>query len=238
MALRDSDRPFFFSAHTGHFRSSLHARSMSASGMPLPWYTYPCIDFLQQRSFEHCKVLEFGGGQSTTWWARRAARVMTLEGDDEWYNSLESNLPENAELHSVSMVTAGECQESVEAVLTARHQTSFDIIVIDGLFRYEMIEIAVRYRAAGGAIILRQRGRVWVRSRISRCRAVACGLLRLRAGRGEAALHVDLLRRALVPVQSRDPDPGHFPPLSPPAPPAPRDLRQFRGSFVSLRAIH
>ena len=78
---------------------------------------------------------------------------MTLEGDDEWYNSLESNLPENAQLHSVSMVTAGECQESVEAVLTASHQTSFDIIVIDGLFRYEMIEIAVRYRAAGGAII-------------------------------------------------------------------------------------
>lgn len=29
---------------------------------PLPWYTYPCIEYLNNIDFSHKQVLEFGGG--------------------------------------------------------------------------------------------------------------------------------------------------------------------------------
>ena len=38
--------PVHFSLATGHFRSSIASKALDARGKPLPWYTYPGIDFL------------------------------------------------------------------------------------------------------------------------------------------------------------------------------------------------
>jgi hypothetical protein len=48
-------------------------------------------------------VLEFGGGQSTLWWAERAKNVVTLEGNKEWYEKIKRDMPENVDLNYVSM---------------------------------------------------------------------------------------------------------------------------------------
>jgi hypothetical protein len=57
--------PFFDYYRSGHFRSSFAMRSVDRRGRPLPWYTYPCINFLKQQSFTNRNCLEFGAGQST-----------------------------------------------------------------------------------------------------------------------------------------------------------------------------
>src|SRR5665811_522864 len=76
--------PIRFSVQTGHWKSSLNQSAKSATGAPIPWYTYPAIDFLSQRNFKGKNILEFGGGQSTHWWADRAETVLTVEEDSEW----------------------------------------------------------------------------------------------------------------------------------------------------------
>ena len=58
--------PLYFSARSGHFKSSFKRAAVTPRGDPLPWYTFPCIDFLRQRKFAGRSVLEFGGGQSST----------------------------------------------------------------------------------------------------------------------------------------------------------------------------
>ena len=73
--------PIRFSRRTGHWRSSLKNASCAADGSPTPWYTYPANDFLAQRRFDAKRILEFGGGQSTLWWAARAQSVITIEED-------------------------------------------------------------------------------------------------------------------------------------------------------------
>jgi hypothetical protein len=73
--------PIRFSRVTGHWKSSLRTVAQAADGTPLPWYTYPAIDFLTQRDFSGKNVLEFGGGQSTLWWSARARSVLTIEED-------------------------------------------------------------------------------------------------------------------------------------------------------------
>jgi hypothetical protein len=145
--------PLLFSYRTGHFRSSLARRAVSRQGEPLPWYTFPCIDFLKYRSYYNRDVLEFGGGQSTLWWAARARRVVTLEGDYAWFRALKHTMPDNVDLHYVSMADSTTNVRAVEATLRQQSLVQYAVIIIDGLYRFEMIEFARNYIAEDGIII-------------------------------------------------------------------------------------
>jgi hypothetical protein len=145
--------PVLFSLRSGHFKSSFKGFAVSVKGEPIPWYTYPCIDFLRQRSYEDKKVLEFGGGQSTLWWARRARHIVTFEGDRDWYNQIKVTMPANVDLYYVSMDSADICISEVNKILDSKHYNKFDVVIIDGLYRMEMIDIAKKFMAATGVII-------------------------------------------------------------------------------------
>lgn len=145
--------PILWSLRTGHFKSSFKMAAVSPSGDPLPWYTYPCIDFLKYRSYEGRAILEFGAGQSTLWWAKRAAHVVSLEGDESWFLKLRSRIPPNVALSLVPTDNPDACVEAVNRVLSTLPNTQFDIIVIDGLWRFEMFAIAARVVKDDGIII-------------------------------------------------------------------------------------
>jgi hypothetical protein len=137
--------PAHFAITSGHFRSSLRRRALDRAGSPLPWYTYPAIDFLAARRFDGRAVLEFGAGQSTLWWSRRAGSVLALESDPAWAERLRPQLPPHARLHLVPRDLAGL------AAITAGRR--FDIIVVDGLDRLRAAEAAVDLLAEDGAIL-------------------------------------------------------------------------------------
>jgi hypothetical protein len=144
--------PALFSYRSGHFVSSLRAKAVKNNGEPLPWYTYPSIDFLKNRSYVGKSVLEFGAGQSTLWWAKRAKHVVALEGDKAWYGAIVKSMPPNAEMHLVSIESPEACVRDVENVL-ANSETRFDVIIIDGLYRFEMTPFAKRLMAEDGMIV-------------------------------------------------------------------------------------
>jgi hypothetical protein len=128
-------------------------KAVSKDGKPLPWYTYPIIDFLKYRTFEGKVVLEFGGGQSTLWWAARASHVVTLEGDYEWHNKIKQTMPANVDLHYVLMTDPATNVSQVNDVLASKPLQEYDVIIIDGLYREEMVAIACRFLAPNGIII-------------------------------------------------------------------------------------
>jgi hypothetical protein len=45
-------------------------------GNPLPWYTYPAIEYLSQFDYGEKTIFEFGCGYSSLFWAERAAKVI------------------------------------------------------------------------------------------------------------------------------------------------------------------
>jgi hypothetical protein len=143
--------PALFSWREGHFRSSLRAASVDRNGEPLPWYSYPSIDFLRVRDFSRQRVLEFGAGHSTLWWATRAATLLSIEEDPSWAEKLRPRLPANAQVHLASMASAEACLADVRRILEGRGP--FDVIVIDGLYRQELVPVAVRALAEGGIIV-------------------------------------------------------------------------------------
>lgn len=146
--------PYRFSQATGHWKSSLRSAACTSQGEPLPWYTYPAIDFLKQRDFSDKHVLEFGGGQSTMWWAARAASVTTIEEDEAWHSQLKGKLGDNVALHHVAADIQSRSIDEVRSVLDASSRRPFDVIVVDGHLRRELALAALEYLAPGGAILL------------------------------------------------------------------------------------
>jgi hypothetical protein len=138
--------PIRFSKRTGHFRSSLAEAAISPSGDPLPWYTYPCIDLLSQKSFAGRSVLEFGSGQSTLWWSKQAAKVTAFENDPAWYERVKKSLPANARVNLISDWYIHDDP--------LKDGNSFDIIIVDGLDRVRATELAISHISSGGAIII------------------------------------------------------------------------------------
>jgi hypothetical protein len=146
--------PLRFSIQSGHFRSSWQRLAISKKGQPIPWYTYPAVDFLRARDFRDAEVLELGAGQSTLWWSRRAAAVVAFEGDERWFESLLEDKPESSRIFLADMRGREACEASIRSTLVSTHPRRFDVVVIDGLFREQMVPIALDYVSDDGMIIV------------------------------------------------------------------------------------
>lgn len=146
--------PLRFSLVTGHWKSSLAMAARAADGAPLPWYTYPAIDFLAQRDFRKCHVLEFGGGQSTLWWSARALSVLTIERDAAWFARLASQISANVSLHHIPVDRETRTVQPVKDLIAGNPVQKFDVIVVDGHLRREVAALAFEYLAPLGAIVL------------------------------------------------------------------------------------
>lgn len=146
--------PIYFSWKNGHFRSCFNA-PIDRKARPIPWYTYPCIEFLKHRSYQNKRVLEFGAGNSTLWWASKAAQVVSFEGDPKWFKNIEKKLASfsNIELYLVPESSPAVCLEAINKVLSDKSDVLFDIVIIDGLWRDALVEIAAQKVSQTGIII-------------------------------------------------------------------------------------
>ena len=80
----------------GWLRSFRVGRPVDVAGNPVPWIAYPAIRFLETRVGADLKVFEYGAGNSTLWWAKRVARVISCESDAAWAEEVRASLPGNA----------------------------------------------------------------------------------------------------------------------------------------------
>jgi hypothetical protein len=133
-----------------HLKSAARGRPVDAQGNPVPWYTYPAIEYLRQLDFTDQSVFEYGSGQSTLFWAAKAARVVSVEDDEKWHATLISRLPGNCELI---------LEPDLSAYPDVIHRYGeFDVIVVDGAARgrtrLKCSQAAVSHLRSGGLIIL------------------------------------------------------------------------------------
>lgn len=130
----------------GHARSKELRRPVGANEEPLPWFTYPAIEFLQQLELSDARVLEWGAGGSTLFWGSRCARVCTIERSREWFDDIADKAPTN-----VSLQFAPDEKGYLSPDFADKE---FEIIVIDGELRKKCAEQAMGLLAKGGMIIL------------------------------------------------------------------------------------
>lgn len=131
----------------GWLKSWWQHRPIDAAGNPLPWLTYPAIDFISQFDFSDATVFEWGSGFSTLWWTSRCKQIVTVESNAEWISYIRPLLPPSVEL----IETTFDAEAEVQA-LNGR----FDVFVIDnhGPFRWRCAQAAAANLAPGGFVIL------------------------------------------------------------------------------------
>lgn len=134
-----------------HLRSAATQSAVDAGGQPVPWYTYPAIEYLKQLDFSDRTVFEYGSGQSTRFWAAAASRVVSVEDDERWYERLASSLPANCEL-----ILETDLAEYPKVI--HRYPDGFHVIVVDGAARghtrLKCSHAALERLRPGGLVIL------------------------------------------------------------------------------------
>lgn len=118
--------------------------SVDKFGDPVPWYTYPATEYLSHLDFSRLAVFEYGSGNSTLWWAKRAKSVFSVEDDKGWFETISNNL------------ASGSIQYQLETNKNSYVSSAprdADVFIIDGKHRRECAEHVVKF-GAGVMLIL------------------------------------------------------------------------------------
>lgn len=132
----------------GWFRSLEEKKPVDKDGNPIPWFTYPAIEFINSRLSKKLKVFEFGSGNSSLYLSMRVSFVYSVEHDKNWFNTL-SIVDDNLKLKLTSPDSPEIYTKPLEEL-----DSKFDIIIIDGLYRNECIKKSIEYLSEKGIIIL------------------------------------------------------------------------------------
>ena len=135
-----------FQTTMGGINSFQQKKPLDSNNDPLPWYTYPAIEFLYQFDFSNCDIFEFGSGNSSLFWGKRAKTVISVESDREWFDSVKNKISENQKI-----LFASDKMDYVHSI-QASNQV-FDIVIVDGMWRGLCTVEAVKSMKPGGFII-------------------------------------------------------------------------------------
>jgi predicted O-methyltransferase YrrM len=115
---------------------------------PVPWITYPAIDFLEPRLRPEMSVFEFGSGNSTLWWAARVSKVTAVEHNASWAAEIGGQMPDTVDLHHVPLERGGDyCRFAQQT------GERYDVIVVDGRDRVNCAVHSVGSLTDDGVIV-------------------------------------------------------------------------------------
>lgn len=144
-ALLPKDTNFFLTS--GWLNSIAKHRPLNRESRPIPWFTYPAIDFLDGILRDTWIVFEWGSGNSTLWWSSKVKKVIAIEDNESWYNEVRLQLPKNAEVFCKK-----NKQEYINAVYDFENIT-FDVVVVDGSHRNECAQNCLKKINQNGILI-------------------------------------------------------------------------------------
>ena len=123
-------------------------------GNPIPWYTYPAIEYLSQFDYSNKKVFEFGCGYSSAYWAKRAQKVVSIEDKTEYFERWKNEFS----YPNLDIRWRDEGEGYFNAIF--ENKEKYDVIIIDGKRRADCAEKATLCLNSGGIIILDDSDRI------------------------------------------------------------------------------
>lgn len=124
-------------------------QSIGKNGEPIPWFTYPFIDFLKVRLNKNMKVFEFGSGNSTIWFAKRVSSIVSVEHNEKWYNKIREAIPQNAKIIFNNPTNENEYHKIIKTMTD-----KFDLIIVDAIDRVNCLRVSKDHLSENGVIIL------------------------------------------------------------------------------------
>jgi Methyltransferase domain len=142
-------RSYGYLSEVGWFNALKTKSSVDQNSKPIPWVTYPFLDFINERLNRNLEVFEFGSGNSTLFFSRQVGQITSAEHNTKWYDYLIRKIPENVKL----ILTNSDNEEDYIGSLSNGNK-KFDIIFIDGIHRVTCCNISINFLNSQGVIIL------------------------------------------------------------------------------------
>ncbi|MBU6141168.1 MAG: class I SAM-dependent methyltransferase [Proteobacteria bacterium] len=124
------------------------------TGNPVPWMTYPAIDFLKKNLNKNHEIFEFGCGSSTLFFADRVKKVVGIETREKWFAMLNITLRQaqrdNVEITLMEDGLSNELYEN----FAKNSGKKFDFIIVDSIKRFLSATNSINALKPGGSIIL------------------------------------------------------------------------------------
>ncbi len=137
---------------TGWMKSFLDGFSQDENGDPIPWMSYPAIEFLEKNLTQNHEIFEFGAGASTLFFAKKVKSVTTLETNKRWFNYVKDLLKEEKKVQ-LFLMEDGLKNPQYEA-FPQQLNKKFDFIIIDSLKRFECVKNSINALKPDGKLIL------------------------------------------------------------------------------------
>jgi hypothetical protein len=131
----------------GHLASRAMQLPVDAAGQPLPWYTYPAIQYLSQLDLSEWDAFEFGSGNGSLFWAERTRSLVSIESDRQWHDLIVRR-----KLADQQVLLVEDLEQYPTSIQT--QQRKFDLIIVDGKRRRPCAQAALKCLADDGMIIL------------------------------------------------------------------------------------
>jgi predicted O-methyltransferase YrrM len=126
------------------------AAVVRADWRDVPWLTDGAVDFLDGflSTLPQARVLEFGTGASTLWFARRGVSILSFDHDPAWHASVRKILPATSAIDL--RLHARPYYEAVAGLPSG----SFDLVLVDGRDRVACVRHAMRLVEPGKFLMI------------------------------------------------------------------------------------
>lgn len=133
----------------GWINSFINKMPVDKNSNPMPWVTYPFIDFIFDRLNNTMDVFEYGSGNSTFWYASRVNTVTSVEHDNIWFEKIKQKMPKNVNINYEKLIYDGEYSKFPNKL-----ERKFDVVIVDGRDRVSCIKNAINSIKEKGVIVL------------------------------------------------------------------------------------
>jgi SAM-dependent methyltransferase len=134
---------------SGWFDAHKNKSSVDTQGKPIPWCTYSFNDFIDGRLENSFDILEFGSGNGTLYYAKKANKVKAIENNKDWFGKVKKSMPDNVELIYKECVPNGEYSK-----ICSLSNDKFDLIIVDGRDRVNCVKNSYKFLKDDGVLIL------------------------------------------------------------------------------------
>jgi hypothetical protein len=113
-----------------------------------PWWNDRAIAYITENLRAGDQVFEWGSGASTIWLCDHGAKVISIEHDAEWVGKVTTRCPA-ADIRAIP-----DSAEDYIGAIDEFADGSFDIVIVDGLYRPECLVRGASKVKPGGLLIL------------------------------------------------------------------------------------
>lgn len=140
----------------GWFESRYLHQPIDSNSLPLPWFTYSSIHFIEQKlTIKPMRVFEFGSGNSTLWFSSKVENIVSIENNEDFYLKMKKKL---SLINNVSY-SLNELNNNYSSKIL-EYENEFDIVIIDGRERVKCTKNSIKALRENGVIIFDNSDRI------------------------------------------------------------------------------